>query len=409
MREEYAALMRRQQQVSSALQLARLDSEQLETGLSDEGVIVLKEILQQMGAVDNFSSHWQLPTANPFLRAQPPATSAGLIRGQTSKHRGLRTFAQDRTRSRREHSPMHFSQALPDNTAEGAVYLRWRLDSAPCSSLQSVLENRLQPLRDDARQAGVECSLSTSGNERLLKMTGLQEPMPVVLEYALKELTSADIAVSQATATTAPLMPIRQLLKALPEHCLEPTAESDDWQQLWANARWDGLATGLSAQTQAAMGLALSRVPGRPDNQLTPLSSINSQHLWHCINTGASEHALLLFCPTATWDIADEAAWRLLAHLCQTPFYQRLRVELQLGYAVFSGLRQIHGQTGLLFGVQSPSVAPVDLLGHIEQFLNELPGMIDDIDDLAFAAQRQALADQFVSPALPVAQAAELL
>ena len=409
LREEYAALMRRQQQVSSALQLARLDSEQLETGLSDEGVIALKEILQQMGAVDNFSSHWQLPTANPFLRAQPPATSAGLIRGQTSKHRGLRTFAQDRTRSRRELSPMHFSQALPDNTAEGAVYLRWRLDSAPCSSLQSVLENRLQPLRDDARQAGVECSLSTLGNERLLKMTGLQEPMPVVLEHALKELTKADIAVSQATATTAPLMPIRQLLKALPEHCLEPTAESDDWQQLWANARWDGLATGLSTQTQAAMGLALSRVPGRPDNQLTPLSSISSQHLWHCIDTGSSEHALLLFCPTATWDIADEAAWRLLAHLCQTPFYQRLRVELQLGYAVFSGLRQIHGQTGLLFGVQSPSVAPVDLLGHIEQFLNELPGMIDDIDDLAFAAQRQALADQFVSTALPVAQAAELL
>ena len=204
-------------------------------------------------------------------------------------------------------------------------------------------------------------------------------------------------------------MPIRQLLKALPEHCLEPTTESDDWQQLWANARWDGLATGLSTQTQAAMGLALSRVPGRPDNQLTPLSSISSQHLWHCIDTGSSEHALLLFCPTATWDIADEAAWRLLAHLCQTPFYQRLRVELQLGYAVFSGLRQIHGQTGLLFGVQSPSVAPVDLLGHIEQFLNELPGMIDDIDDLAFVAQRQALADQFVSTALPVAQAAELL
>ncbi|WP_191635314.1 insulinase family protein, partial [Pseudomonas fluorescens] len=160
---------------------------------------------------------------------------------------------------------------------------------------------------------------------------------------------------------------------------------------------------------QAAMGLALSRVPGRPDNQLTPLSSISSQHLWHCIDTGSSEHALLLFCPTATWDIADEAAWRLLAHLCQTPFYQRLRVALQLGYAVFSGLRQIHGQTGLLFGVQSPSVAPVDLLGHIEQFLNELPGMIDDIDDLAFVAQRQALADQFVSTALPVAQAAELL
>ncbi|MDQ0126835.1 coenzyme PQQ biosynthesis probable peptidase PqqF [Pseudomonas lini] len=409
LREEYAALLRRQQQSSAALPLARLDSEGLETGLSDLAVVALKEILLQSGAVDNFIGQWQLPSANPFLATEPQAPSAGLIRGQTSKHRGLRTFAQDRTRSRREHSPMHFSQALPDNTAEGAVYLRWRLDSAPHSNLQSALENRLQPLRDDARQAGVEFSLSTSGNEWLLKMTGLQEPMPVVLEHVLKELTKADIAASQVTATSTPLMPIRQLLKALPEHCLEHTTVSDDWQQLWANARWDGLATGLSARTQTAMGLALSRVPGRPDNQLTPLSSIRSQHLWHCIDTGSSEHALLLFCPTATRTIADEAAWRLIAHLCQTPFYQRLRVELQLGYAVFSGLRQVHGQTGLLFGVQSPSVAPVNLLGHVEQFLNELPEMIDGIDDLAFVAQRQALADQFISTALPVAEAAELL
>jgi coenzyme PQQ biosynthesis probable peptidase PqqF len=409
LREEYAALLQRQQQVSGALQLARLDSEQRETGLSESGIAALKDVLKQIGAVDNFTGQWQLPTPNPFLRAEAPAHSAGLIRGQTSKHRGLRTFAQDRSRGRRERSPMQFSQALPDNSAEGAVYLRWRLDSAPRSNLQASLETRLQPLREDARQAGVDFSFSASGNEWLLKMTGLQEPMPTVLEHALKELTTPDAGFSQEEPPSVALMPIRQLLKALPDHCLERTADSDDLMQLWSSARWDGLATGLSAQTQAAMGLALSRVPGTADNQLTAPSPINTQHLWSAVDTGSSEHALLLFCPTATANIADEAAWRLLAHVCQTPFYQRLRVELQLGYAVFSALRQIHGQTGLLFGVQSPSVAPLDLLEHIEHFLSGLAGMIDDIDDETFIDQRQALADQFDSAALPNAQAAELL
>jgi secreted Zn-dependent insulinase-like peptidase len=304
---------------------------------------------------------------------------------------------------------MQFSQALPDNSAEGAVYLRWRLDSAPRSSLQANLEKRLQPLREDARQAGVDFSFNASGNEWLLKMTGLQEPMPSVLEHALKELTTADAGFSQEEPPSIALMPIRQLLKALPDHCLERSADSDDLMQLWSSARWDGLATGLSSQTQAAMGFALSRVPGTADNQLTPPSPINAQHLWSAVDTGSSEHALLLFCPTATADIADEAAWRLLAHVCQTPFYQRLRVELQLGYAVLSALRQIHGQTGLLFGVQSPSVAPLDLLEHIEHFLSGLPGIIEDIDDETFIDQRQALADQFDSAALPSAQAAELL
>jgi coenzyme PQQ biosynthesis probable peptidase PqqF len=409
LRAEYAAQLQRQQKVSSALQLVQRDSEQLETGLSEQGVVALKAVLKQIGAVDNFSGHWQLPSANPFLRAEAPAANAGLIRGQTSAHRGLRTFAQDRSRSRRERSPMQFSQALPDNTDEGAVYLRWRLESAVHERLQSNLENSLRPLREDARQAGVDVSFSASGNEWLLNMTGLQEPMPTVLEHVLKALTTPGAHVSQETPMASALMPIRQLLKALPGLCLAHTAASEDLQQLWSSARWDGLATGLSAQTQAAMGLALSRVPGTPDNQPTTPLSIGSQYLWNAVDTGSSEHALLLFCPTATHDIADEAAWRLLAHLFQTPFYQRLRVELQLGYAVFSGLRQINGQTGLLFGVQSPSVAPVDLLGHIGHFLRGLTEMIGGFDDATFIDQRQALADQFDRTALPNAQAAELL
>jgi len=402
---EYAALLQCQQHVATALQLARLDSEQLEAGLSEQGATALRHVLNQIGAVDNFSGQWQLPTPNPFLRSDAPAPNAGLIRGQTSAHRGLRTFAQDRSRTRRERSPMQFSQALSDSGAQGAVYLRWRLDAAPGTLLQSGLDNYLQPLREEARQAGVDVSFNASGNEWLLKMTGLQEPMPVVLEHVLKALAKPEIDGSQDESA---LMPIRQLLKALPGCCLEPCARSDDLQQLWSSARWDGLAIGLSVQTQAAMGVALSRIPGTPDSQLTPPPSSQPQPLWSTIDTGTSEHALLLFCPSAN-AIADEAAWRLLAHVCQTPFYQRLRVELQLGYAVFSALRQMHGQTGLLFGVQSPSVEPADLLQHIEQFLDGLPPMIRDIDDERFIALRQTLADQFASTVLPDAQAAELL
>jgi hypothetical protein len=73
--------------------------------------------------------------------------------------------------------------------------------------------------------------------------------------------------------------------------------------------------------------------------------------------------ALLLFCPTPT-NPADEAAWRLLGHLLQAPFYQRLRVELQLGYAVFSGIRQVNGQTGLCWRA-IPSVALAAIVDHL--------------------------------------------
>ncbi|QXI00062.1 pyrroloquinoline quinone biosynthesis protein PqqF [Pseudomonas monsensis] len=408
LRDEYARLLERQQQIGGALHLARLDCEQLEHGLSEHGVVALKQILRDIGVVDNFSAHWHLPAANPFLGSSEPLANAGLIRGQTSAHRGLRTFAQDRSRSRRERSPMQFSQALADTSEEGAIYLRWQLEAAATAELHGKLQRSLRETREDARQAGVELSLSTSGAQWLLKLTGLQEPMPSVLEHALKCLTQVD-ADSASAEPEAPLIPIRQLLKALPESCLPAAPRSDDIKQLWTTSRWDGLALGLSAQTQSALGLALSRIPGIPDNQLPVRPASNARQIWSHIDSASSEHALLLFCPTASHEIADEAAWRLLAQLCQTPFYQRLRVELQLGYAVFSALRQLHGQTGLLFGVQSPTSDPVALLDHIRQFLQSIPALIETFDDANLEQLRQSLAEQFDDTSMSFTNAAELL
>ncbi|CAD5203425.1 hypothetical protein [Pseudomonas sp. FEN] len=41
------------------------------------------------------------PPSTPLVPTEA-VDRAGLIRGQTSAHRGLRTFAQDRSRNRRE-------------------------------------------------------------------------------------------------------------------------------------------------------------------------------------------------------------------------------------------------------------------------------------------------------------------
>lgn len=408
LRAEYAALIPRQQQVGGALRLARLDTEEQESALSDRGVSALKHLLREIGVVDNVSPHWRLPAANPFLRTSEPLANAGLIRGQTSAHRGLRTFAQDRSRGRRERSPMQFSQALADTAEDGAIYLRWQVEAAASADLQSRLQRSLRQTQQDAREAGVELSFSTTGHQWLLKLTGLQEPLPSVLEHALKCLTQVDADSPHSEAET-PLIAIRQLLKALPEQALESAKTSDDAKHLWTTSHWDGLALGLSQQTQSAMGLALSRVPGIPDNQLAAPSAITVQKRWITIDTSSSEHAVLLFCPTASRDIADEAAWRLLAQVCQTPFYQRLRVELQLGYAVFSALRQMNGQTALLFGVQSPSATPAELLGHIQQFLNGMPALIEELEQPRFKQQRQNLVDQFDEANLSGKEAAELL
>lgn len=416
--EEYALLQQLKRQSSNALNLARLDIEAHPPRLPESALSALATILQQLNPrpVDNPASTWQLPPPNPFLRSAEEPPAAGLIRGQTSAHRGLRTFAQDRTRGRRERSALQFSQALPDSSGEGAVCLRWRVASTPPANLQPVLARSLQGLIDDAGQAGVELSFSETGNQWLLKLLGRHEPMPAILEQALLCLTQPAAEHWHASQSPPALIAIRQLLKALPELCLGqmPGALADaagpaDLPTIWANARWDGLAAGLPASVHTAITRALSRAPGIADSEPTSPIAIAGQRLWSTVPCQSGEHALLLFCPTPSRDLADEAAWRLLAQLSQTPYYQRLRVELQLGYAVFSGVRQINGQTGLLFGVQSPGTPAAQLLSHIETFIRQLPAHLASLDDAALAEQVQTLAGQLDSHTLPLPQAFEWL
>ncbi|MGC6368141.1 pyrroloquinoline quinone biosynthesis protein PqqF [Pseudomonas sp. K2I15] len=392
LREEYALLLARIQQVSGALALARQDHEPV---LSEQSAKSLKALLDSLQLPP--SGHaWQLPPTNPFLRPAAKEERPGLIRGQTSAHRGLRTFAQDRSRGRRDLSALTFSQAMPDDTDEGAIYLRWHLDSP--------LHAELFPqLRENARQAGVELSFETIGNHWQLKMVGLHEPMPAVLTEVARSLTQLDEKAG-APRSAAPPMAIRQLLKALPECCAgitptNPTAHQDRW----STARWQGLAVGLPASCEEAIKSAAGKLPGQPATAISEFPSFGGQHLWHEVRTDSSDAALLLFCPTPTQSLADEACWRLLASLVQAPFYQRLRVELQLGYAVFSGIRQINGQTGLLFGVQSPTASLAQILEHLHTFLNQLPALIN------ISEQPDDLIKQFSLDALPTSQAAELL
>ena len=394
LREELALLNARQQQVQGALTLARDDSKDL----SDQGIAALKAMLASLHLPASEHS-WQLPPGNPFLRAPAKEERAGLIRGQTSAHRGLRTFAQDRLRGRRDLSALTFSNALADDTDEGALYLHWRFDAAVPAGLESLL----QPLREQARQAGVELSCETIGNDWRVNMHGLHEPMPAVLEALARSLSSSDAHLS--SPTPPPMIAIRELLKALPACCVGVSADSSETPASWSTAHWQGLGAGLPAACEAAIKIAAARLPGQPANiQCTP-EVLNGQRIWHPVNTASSDAALLLFCPVPSQSLVDEANWRLLGHMLQGPFYQRLRVELQIGYAVFSGIRQVNGQTGLLFGVQSPSLSLGRIAEHLQAFLQQLPSLIERSADVG----NQPLAQQFTAQALPVSQAADLL
>ncbi|RMQ42941.1 Coenzyme PQQ biosynthesis protein PqqF [Pseudomonas cichorii] len=394
--EEYRRLQQRRLQACGALEMAHHFCRDTPADLGERGALALSVLLDQLSPetlvpplpVDKLACgqvEWRLPAANPFL--QPVAVCEQAVA-----------------------SPMIYSEALPCDNGEGAIFLRWQLPSAQ-PEVWRMLNGGLHNLGEQARQAGVAVSFSAYGNYWQLRLTGLHEPMAAILERALDLLQhpGSKTLARQGQADDQPaLMPIRQLLKVLPDHFLssEPGQRIDDLQALWRSSRWTGLVTGLPSQSRSRLNSVLQAMPGLAEQQALAAPSTRPGKRWQTQTCGSPEDAVLLFCTTPDSSVAHEAGWRLLAHLIQAPFYQRLRVELQLGYAVFSGLRQIAGRSGLLFGVQSPASSAEQLVGHIETFIDELPELIQSAD---LPGLRQTLAEQFDQAAMPNEQAAELL
>lgn len=400
LRDEYALLQQRRLEVGGALTLARHYSDShASSGLSDRGAGALDALIYQLhGDVELLTptktehqpeATWRLPKPNAFLRAaQLPEEVCPPL------------------------SPLPFSSALPFSSGEGAVYLRWSLQH-PRPMLWQMLKDSLKSLTEDAQQAGVNLALSAFGSYWQLKLSGLTEPVPAVLEAVLKLLSdpSADTLARYAQPTNEPrLIPIRQLLKTLPDYLLNAATPAftarESLQSVWQTASWSGLALGFSSELQNSLRHALIGIPGTADVQPPQPPVIPEGKRWETELPESSEDAVLIFCPAPSFSVADEACWRLLAHLAQTPFYQRLRVELQLGYAVFSSFRQIAGQSGILFGVQSPSTTAAELAGHIEQFIASMPTLIASED---VALQGQILAAQLDLGSMETEQAAELM
>ncbi|MBK4996130.1 pyrroloquinoline quinone biosynthesis protein PqqF [Pseudomonas sp. S37] len=364
---------------ASALELAHRDS----TGrpfakLDTQGLQALASLLEGLPCSPH--GQWQLPPVDPLLTAELPAVTAQPLP-----------------------PALKISDQLPAARQYAALYLRWHVPSPLRHQLQRVLEQALAPLQARCERASVQLQFTSAGEYWQLRCAGLSAAVLRAVEQALALMLTPPASCWLPRATQpAALIPIRALLKQLPDAVQgsQPAAvpactlAQHQLASLWQQASWHGLAAGFDNAALGALGSVMQHCPGqgaRPNPAPTWVS-----RRWQHAEAPGSEHALLLFCPLPA---ANEATGRLLAQLLQGPVYQRLRVELQLGYAVFSAFRQVEGVCGLLFGVQSPHTSQVQVLDHLRTLLER--GVSLD------PAARQALAEQFDEAAMANADVAE--
>ncbi|MBO9550909.1 pyrroloquinoline quinone biosynthesis protein PqqF [Pseudomonas sp.] len=373
----FGRLQQRRERSASALELARRDSAgQPFAALDTQALVALEALLEQLPR--HAYGQWQLPTAEPLLFDELPTVKTAELP-----------------------PALAMSDLLPPTRQYAALYLRWYMPSALRQRLQGILEHALHPMQVRCEQACVQLQFNASGEYWQLRCAG----HPAAVVRAMGQALALMQAPSnwQPSPPQAPaLIPIRALINQLPDAVLgtRPAAipSSTPDQALldgaWQHSRWQGLAVGFDTSAEQALGAVLQGCPGR--GAVPTPAALWTGHRWHHAEVPGSENALLLFCPLSA---GQQACGRLLAQLLQGPVYQRLRVELQLGYAVFSTFRQVEGIGGLLFGVQSPHASQAEILDH----LRELLGQGITLDSHA----RQALAEQFDEPAMANAEVAE--
>ncbi|AIR88436.1 pyrroloquinoline quinone biosynthesis protein PqqF [Pseudomonas cremoricolorata] len=356
--EHFSRVQKRRADTVGALQLARADSSGLPlNGLDEQAQHALAALLDSLPSAGH--AHWPLPAAEALLLDTLPASDGVSLP-----------------------AAVDVAQSLPCLGHAASFTLRWRLPiAAPAALLQA-----LQPLQARASQASVHLQLDHPGCFLQLQCRGPQAAVIRTVALALEHLRGFSSVTALGEQASAPVtMPIRALLAHLPEALSNQapaprTSISDD--ALWAGAQWHAQANGFDAGGLQALATALRAVPGQPAAGDFARPALSRR--WQHVATPGGEHALLLFCPLLP---GQQAAGRLLAHLLQGPVYQRLRVELQLGYAVFSAFRQVEGIGGLLFGVQSPHTPAVRILQHLH-------GILAAAVELTPQAQ-QALIEQF--------------
>lgn len=364
---EFDLLQRRREQSASAVDLARRDSMGHPfTALDTQGQRAFAALIA--GLPTNGDGCWQLPASEPLLHTRLPEQAAA------SLPLGL-----------------SFSDALPATRQHAALRVRWRVPSPLGQALYAVLDRALAPLKARCERASVQLQFVTAGQGWELRCAGVDAAVITAVGIALPLLLAppADCWAGLPMAPSEP-MPIRALLERLPDAVAgfdaQPPPGSGQSQAqldtLWQQATWHGLGVGFEASSQSALAALLQGFPGQ--GCAPAITPPPSPRRWHKVDGHGSEHALLLFCPLPA---GQEATGRLLAYLLQGPVYQRLRVELQLGYAVFSALRQIEGVHGLVIGVQSPHASPAVILDHVVTVLRRQVTLDP--------RSRQRLADQF--------------
>ncbi len=348
-----------------------------------------------------------LPPPNPFLVEEPGAEDEGGKEGKEGddEEDGLEMLRR---------SPRWRVGFRPHAISAGnaAAWLRLAMARIPARQetvltelLLAWLEVAMSGELQQAREAGLSLSTTCDAQSVMFRLDGPPQPLERLLTQLLDRLVQAGIEPARFEQARDALRmrwtrqrqaPAFRRLLPLPEVCLghgnseeallgvlelTSPAQLEVWRaDLLRTAGFDCLLAGpLGHERARRIDDALAeRFPGGSPSSVVlpaiPITSLQAGREYR-YRLGASQRdsAVALYFAAVDASPRQQACHRLLAQLLHDRFYQRLRVERQLGYAVLARYHPLHDRPGLVLLIQSPSLRVPALRREIRDFLNS-PG-----------------------------------
>ena len=315
--------------------------------------------------------------------------------------------------------------------------VEWRVSlqhpSASYSAEEAVLTRLLAGWLNDslneplypARIAGQSFSAYAHARGMTLSFSGWRDGQTPLIDQALEQLQQADISTGafervryqlQREWRNAPQASLTgQASRALGEALLTPqwsTAELLEASQrlekrhlenfrqrflddLYIDAMAVGNLNAEQAQEQANLirGALTPRLTRDDIPPLTPLEVSSESEILHPHST-REESLVLRYLQGRDTSVEEQARLSVLAQWLDTPFYQQLRTEEQLGYIVNAGYSPMLEAPGISLIVQSPDVDSSTIAERMDAFMEAAEARLNTLSNGELAAHRQAVHDR---------------
>lgn len=288
--------------------------------------------------------------------------------------------------------------------------------------LAGWLEDSLNEALYPARLAGQGVDAYAHARGITLAFSGWRDRQEVVMERVIEQLQEGEIAPAtfervryrlQREWRNAPQDPLhRQANRTLAEALVRPqwpsaalleesegltTEDLRDFRDAFlGELRLEAMAVGNLDAEQAdtiARRVAKTLAPTLSADAIPELVPLDASSELPILtpHTSREESILLRYLQGPDRSLSSQARLAVLGQLIDTPFYQRLRTEQQLGYVVSAGYSPMLDAPGLALMVQSPETGSEAIGEHVDAFLDDFEATLATLEEDDLAAYRQAV------------------